>query len=206
MQLKFAIRPWCYTEKNCGSGGAENPSQDRLEWLCQSVGLGTPWDPPGGARGSAQPRISRRKWMDGLRWKSSSRVHMGETLTHHNLWLQALWWSSALNEVPSWQMNGLLAEWHEDMNQRHVDSSEQSLWPMPCATCPYTHKKTNKQINTKNGWMITCMIYESLIFSLEKPDFRIYPEESHPWFSIFLWDWFSKLAMFSLLQGRCPVA
>ena len=36
--------------------------------------------------------------------------------------------SSALNEVPSWQMNGLLAEWHENMNQRHKKPGQR--WPV----------------------------------------------------------------------------
>ena len=55
-------------------------TQDTLE--CHSAGLGTPWDPPGGAGGgvqgegslgviaqtaapTTQPQISVRKWMDG---------------------------------------------------------------------------------------------------------------------------------------------
>ena len=56
----------------------------------------------------------------GLGWHSS-RMHRRKTNTSDNLpqRLQSLWWSFAFNEVPSCQMNGLLAEWHEDMNQGH---------------------------------------------------------------------------------------
>ena len=105
-------------------------------------------------------------------------AYWGNTDASDNLLqrLQALWWSSALNEVPSWRMNGLLVEWHEDINQRHKKRWQQwgvimftNTRPVPCATTP----------NNETKWI--CMIYESLIFRSDKQDFGIYPEESHPW-------------------------
>ena len=66
---------------------------------------------------------------------------------------------------PSWQINGLLAVWHEDMNQRNKKCWQRWLVIMftntqtvPCASTPPKKKRI-------------CMIYKSLIFRLEKPDF-----------------------------------
>ena len=52
-------------------------------------------------------------------------AYRGNTDTSDNLPQQG---SSALNEVPSWQMNGQLAEWREDMNQRHIKRWQ--WWPV----------------------------------------------------------------------------
>ena len=66
------------------------------------------------------------------RWKSSSIMHIGEILT-----LQI-----TLNEVPSWQMNGVLAEWHGDMNQRHKKHWQQwqfIMFTKPNRCLAHTH-------------------------------------------------------------------
>ena len=54
-------------------------TQDTLEWLCRSAGLGTPWDSPGGARGSLRgegslgvpaqaPAPATRSQLSGSKW------------------------------------------------------------------------------------------------------------------------------------------
>ena len=110
-------------------------------------------------------------------WKSSSRMHIGETLTHQITFrnICRLWWSSAFNEIPSWQMNGQLAEWHESEAKNRTQKTLTAVavimftntWSVPCKPPPPPQKGI-------------CMIYESLIFRSENPDFQIYPEESHP--------------------------
>ena len=120
-------------------------------------------------------------------WKSSSRMHIGETLTHQItirnecrlfggalLWMKFRrdkWIDYLLSDIKTW-IRG----------KKKLGRGRRALCfttphpPPPPAPPPPPQKKKEKWI---------CLIYESIIFRSEKPDFRIYPEESHPWLILY---------------------
>ena len=131
-------------------------------------------------------------------------AYRGNTGTSDNLpqRLQALWWSSALNEVPSWQMNGLLVEWHEDINQRHKKHWQQwpvimftNTWPGPfwshiisfylCFTHPKYHpcniSKTFPKLYRKCYFSLTFQDLENAISILISKTFPGFSWPYEPW-------------------------